>query len=83
MTKIKVFQGYDADKLGEQVNKWILENHIEVISTNTAISSFGNDGHYIHTVITVLYKESAEAVKERVKSGYDAYLKGETEYMSR
>ena len=41
MTKIKVFQGYDADKLGEQVNKWILENYIEVISTNTAISSFG------------------------------------------
>jgi hypothetical protein len=83
MTQIKVFHGYEADKLGEEINKWILKNHIEVISTNTAICGFGMDGQYTNVVITVLYKEPAALNKEKIKAGYDAYLMGENEYMSR
>lgn len=83
MLKIQMFDGFDTATITERVNKWIEKNNIEVVSTNTSISSYGNEGHYMHIVLTVLYKESAEAVKERVKAGYDAYMTGANEYMSR
>ena len=60
MTKIEIFEGYDTHKLSKQINTWIASNHIEVISTNTSISSYGVEGTYIHIVVTVLYKCSKE-----------------------
>ena len=64
MLKIQMFEGYDTAKITERVNKWIEKNNIEVISTNTSISNYGQEGCYTQIVITILYKDNFENNKE-------------------
>lgn len=53
--KIKIFTGYDHDKLGDEVNKWTEQNSLFVFDTKySTVMDLGGSCWY---TVLVMYKE--------------------------